>query len=110
MRIPEDAIIADDKLTNYLLVERQWDDKSGFLRRLGFTLQNWIELGDAIRALASSTEATENGSNEYGTFYRVEGALIGPATTREVTLIWMRRSVDQRFYFVTLKPRKERRR
>lgn len=107
MRIPKDAIIADEKLTSYLLVRRPWDDKSEFLRRLGFALDTWSELRDAIRRLADSIEATEDGNNEYGTFYRVDGPLVGPAAALPVTLIWMRRVIDQRFYFVTLKPRKE---
>jgi hypothetical protein len=33
--------------------------------------------------------------------------MVGPVGVLSVTLIWMRRSVDNRFYFVTLKPRKE---
>jgi hypothetical protein len=88
-------------------VQRQWDDKSGFLRQCGFALANWNDLDLAIRALCDSVEAVDDGANEYGTFYRIDGALKGPTATLAVTLIWMRRSVDQRVYFVTLKPRKE---
>ena len=33
MRIPADATIAAEKLTGYLLLPRQWDDKSKFLRQ-----------------------------------------------------------------------------
>lgn len=108
MRIPDDAIISDEKLTGYLLVPRQRDDKSGFLRRGGFSLANWTQLRDAIRTLASAAEAAEDGGNEYGEFYRVEGPLVGPGGTLAVVLIWMRRAVDGRFCFVTLKPSKER--
>ena len=107
MRIPDDAIIAEDKLTRYLLVPRPWDDKSGFLRRAGFAPDKWMQLRDAIRTLADSAEAVEDGANEYGTFYRVDGPLVGPAMSPAVSLIWMRRAVDQRFHFVTLKPRRE---
>jgi hypothetical protein len=107
MRIPPDAIISDEKLTRYLLVQRLWDDKSGFLRQAGFNLNNWTELRRAIRSLADSSDATENGDSEYGTFYRVDGPLAGPAATRSVTLIWMKRVVDGQFHFVTLKPRRE---
>jgi hypothetical protein len=60
MRIPADAIIADDKLTQYLLVQRLWDDKSGFLRQAGFVLEKWNELHDAIRRLAGTVDAIEN--------------------------------------------------
>lgn len=73
MRIPADAVIDDAKLTEYLLVQRPWDDKSGYLHRAGFNLENWTELRQAIRRLADAVDAVEDGSNEYGTFYRTEG-------------------------------------
>ena len=104
MLIGPDAIIAEDKLTRYLLVRRAWDDKSGYLAKAGFTLGNWQELESAIRSLAESVEATEDGTNEYGQFFRQEGQLAGPAGAIPVVLIWMRRKVDQKLYFVTLKP------
>ena len=40
MHIPTDAMIADDKLTDYLLIQRQRDDTCRFLHRAGFTLEN----------------------------------------------------------------------
>jgi hypothetical protein len=107
MRIPEDAVVADEKLNRYLLIERPWDDKSGFLRRAGFTLETWTDLRDAIRGLAGSADAVEENGSGYGTFYRVEGMLVGPIATLPVTLIWMQRAADKQFHFVTLKPRKE---
>ncbi|MEA2736162.1 MAG: hypothetical protein QOE14_2613 [Humisphaera sp.] len=107
MYIPADAIIAEDKLTMYLLVLRPWDDKSGFLRQAGFEQHNWRDLETAIRTLTNSVEATEDGRNPYGEFYRIEGPLSGLSATLQVVLIWMRRKVDQRFHFVTLKPSKE---
>ena len=36
MIIPSDAIIADEKITHYLLVPREQDDKSKFLAQAGF--------------------------------------------------------------------------
>ena len=109
MRIPSDATIDDTKLTDYLLVQRPWDDKSGFLRRAGFELENWPDLRDAIRELADAVDAVEDGLNEYGTFYRVEGILEGPAGNLPVVCIWMKQAIDGRFRFVTLKPSKGRR-
>jgi hypothetical protein len=40
MKIPADATIPDSKLTRYLLVSREQDDKSKFLAQAGFTLTN----------------------------------------------------------------------
>ncbi len=104
MRIPSDATIDEAKFTDYLLVQRPWDDKSGYLRRAGFELKNWSDLRAAIRRLADAVDAVEDGSNEYGTFYRVEGMLEGPAGNLQVVCIWMKQAIDGKVRFVTLKP------
>ncbi len=108
MRIPSDGTIDETKLTGYLLVPRPWDDKSGYLRRVGFALENWTDLRGAIRRLADAVDAVEDRSNEYGTFYRVEGMLAGAAGSAQVVCIWMKRAIDGSFHFVTLKPSKGR--
>jgi hypothetical protein len=95
------AALADD-------LQRPWDDKSGYLRRAGFELKNWPDLRAAIRRLADAIDAVEDGSSEYGTFYRVEGMLDGPNGTLPVVCIWMKRAIDGKFRFVTLKPSKRR--
>lgn len=104
IQIPSDAIIPVEKLTKYLLVPRQWDDKSRFLQRAGFNLENWMELRDAIRQLTDIKKAIKDAENEYGIFYLVEGPLVGPLAAIPVTLVWMQRSIDKKYYFVTLKP------
>ena len=106
VRIPEDAVIAEEKLTKYLLVHREWDDKSGFLRRAGFETHNWPALRAAIRDVVATADAVEDGLYEYGVFYRADGLLVGPLASAPVQLIWMRRAVDDRIYFVPLKPQK----
>ena len=104
MRIPSDATTDETKITGYLLVQRPWDDKSGYLRRAEFELKNWPDLRAAIRRLADAVDAVEDGSNDYGTFYRVEGILDGPSGNLPVVCIWMKQAVDGKFRFVTLKP------
>lgn len=105
MRIPPDAEISRDKLENYLLVHRPWDDKSRFLARAGFDRSNWAKLEQAIRQLAARVEAVENGRNEYGVFWRIEGELIGPAGGGlPVAVIWIERLIDGGIHLVTLKP------
>ncbi|NEQ19625.1 MAG: hypothetical protein F6K28_08590 [Microcoleus sp. SIO2G3] len=60
--------------------------------------------------LAESVEAVEDGTNEYGIFYRVEGDLSGTnGVNLSVVTIWLQRQSDGKFQFVTLKPRKESR-
>ena len=107
MRIPSDATIDDTKLTDYLLVQRPSDDKSGYLRRAGSELKNWPDLRTAVRRLADAVDVVEDGVNEYGTFYRVEGMLEGATGNVQVVCIWMKRAIDGRFHFVTLKPSRE---
>ena len=109
MRIPPDAVIPMEKLTGYLLVPREWDDKSKFLVQAGFTRENPHLLLTAIRELAASVEAEEDRINEHGEFLRAEGELRGPnGQGLSVVTIWLRWSLDGQIRFVTLKPRKEK--
>lgn len=108
MKIPADAEIPDDKLTRYLLVYKARNDKSKFLAQAEFTVQNPEALRNAIRQLVESNEALEDSTNEYGTFYQVNGELIGTnGRILSITTIWLQRQIDGKFQFVTLKPRKE---
>ncbi len=110
LKIPADAVIPMEKLTHYLLVFREWDDKSKFLAQAGFTLENPHLLLASLRRLAERAEAVEDGDNEYGGFLRADGELIGPkGRTLSVVTIWLRWRLDGRVRFVTLKPRKETR-
>ncbi len=62
----------------------------------------------AIRQLADSTEAIQDRDNEYGMFYRVTGELIGlKGQNLAVITVWLQRTVDGKFQFITLKPNKE---
>ena len=109
MKIPDSAIITDEKLTQYLLVYRARNDKSQFLARAGFTANNAKALKTAIQTIARTNEAVEERRNEYGVFYRVAGELVGTnAVVLPVVTIWLQQA-DGIFKFVTLKPLKERR-
>ena len=106
MKIPDNAVIPDEKLTKYLLAPRPWDDKSKYLGRAGFRLDQPEILRDAIKELAARHEATADGFNDHGTFWRVEGDLIGPSGRLPVVLVWLQWAIDDTLHFVTLKPRK----
>lgn len=108
MRIPEDLIIPDAKITHYLLVQKARNDKSKFLAQAGFTQENSEALRTAIQTQAAATEAVEDRSNEYGTFYQVEGDLVSVSGVRlSVVTVWLQRQINGKFQCVTLKPRKE---
>lgn len=107
MKIPPDAVIANDKLTAYLLAPKARNDKSKFLAQAGFTQQNPEALLEAIRRLATEKEAIPHRIDDYGTFYQVEGMLKGVnGVDLTVTTIWMEQSNGQ-VKFITLVPRKE---
>lgn len=109
MKIPSDAVIADDKLTEYLLVPKPRNDKSQYLAQADFTQQNPQVLRKAIRLLVRQQEAFPQRSNEYGTFYDVPGDLIGPTGIHlPVVTISLHRRSDDIFQFVTLKPLRRR--
>ncbi|MGL6338048.1 MAG: DUF6883 domain-containing protein [Waterburya sp.] len=105
MKIPTDAIIAESKLTKYLLVFKPRNDKSQFLAQAGFSLDNWQALEIAIRQLNLTVEAFRDRTNEYGTFYNVYGELKGVNDVNlSVVTVWLRRQYDDQFQFVTLIP------
>jgi len=60
MKIPPDAIIQDQKLTKYLLVFKQRNDKSQYLDQAGFRLENWEQLKIAIQTIIQENEAIED--------------------------------------------------
>ncbi|MEL6555139.1 MAG: DUF6883 domain-containing protein [Cyanobacteria bacterium J06621_11] len=108
MEIPIDATIPVAKLTRYLLVQRTRNDKSRFLAKGGFTLDNHEALESALRKLISSVEAVEDRTDEYGTFYQVTGSLEGVnANSLNVITVWLQRKIDNKFQFVTLVPNKQ---
>jgi hypothetical protein len=106
MRIPQDATIALEKLTGYLLVYRSRSDKSRFLAQAGYSSANVHELERSLRLLIADGEAVIDRQDEYGIFYRVEGQLLGPQGVLRVVTIWIQQAADGEYKFVTLKPRR----
>ena len=108
LKIPEDSIIPEAKLTRYLLIERSRNDKSKFLAQAGFTQENSDELLAALRQLNRSDNATADRTDQYGIYYQVKGTLVGPnGISLNVITVWLERQIDQQFQFVTLIPDKE---
>ncbi len=60
MKIPDVAVIPEEKLTRYLLVPRLKDDKSKYLAQAGFTQANPEDLLTAIRQLIATNEAVKD--------------------------------------------------
>ena len=106
MKIPSNAIIVREKLTQYLLIERPKNDKSRYLAQAGFTFARPDILEAAIRKLITIEEGQVDRSDEYGVFYRIAGILEGPQKTLVVVTIWLEQAADGVFRFVTLKPQR----
>lgn len=105
MKIPLDAEIALEKLTGYLLVFKEVDDKSKFLAQAGFTPDNPDELERAIRAQAAEYEAVQDWSNRFGDYFQVRGDLRGVnGRILSVIAIWLKDRESGRYRFITLKP------
>jgi hypothetical protein len=106
VKIPIAALIAEAKLTRYLLIPKDVDDKSKFLAQVGFLRENPASLDAALRQLIQREEAMYDTTNEYRDYYRVEGELVGPTGRLWVITIWIADAGDGSFRFVTLKPKR----
>ncbi|MEB3336648.1 MAG: hypothetical protein VKJ46_04240, partial [Leptolyngbyaceae bacterium] len=103
--LPQDAIIAREKLTQYLLIPLSKDDKSKFLAQAGYRLDTWKNLEQDLRSQVLTQAAERIETNRYGEKYAIRASLQG---TNEVVLnvltIWMVKDGIARF--VTLVPDK----
>jgi len=59
-------------------VPRPEDDKSKFLAQAGFTQENPDQLKQAILSPVQAYDAVSDRQDKYGTYYRVEGPILGP--------------------------------
>jgi hypothetical protein len=105
MKIPQNAVIPEDKFIKYLLVKREFDDKSKFLQSVDFTLENYHILIEELKQLIKCEGAVTERESAYGVFYSVTGTLTGPQGKKlAVVTIWLHKKADGKFKFITLKP------
>lgn len=107
MRLPSDALVALEKLTEYLLRWRPEDDKSAFLAQAGYTLENADRLLVDIREQLMPLEAVAIENTEYGPKLALAGVLTGPnGRALRVVTIWMTEEATGQTKFITLYPDK----
>jgi len=107
MKLPVDATIAAEKVTRYLLVSQTRGDKSAFLARGGYTIENADQLLHDLRTQPLLLDATPLHSTEFGQFYEIRGPLVGPnGVTLQIRSIWMKENVSGVTKFITLIPEK----
>jgi hypothetical protein len=109
IRLSRDAVIAPAKLTKYLLVWRDVDDKSKFLAQAGYVQENWQQLEADLRNQILPLEAARSDEpNQFGDVYEIRGILSGTnGVNLAVVTIWMIEYETQQTKFITLYPDKE---
>lgn len=109
MKLPDDTLITYEKLTPYLLALRKRNDKSQWLYRAGYTIENWQVLENDIRNQILSSNAMPIEKTEYGQLYEIRRNLIGPnGKSLPVCTIWMRETATHNTKFITMYPDKRR--
>jgi hypothetical protein len=109
MKLPADAVIAEEKVTRYLLLPHARGDKSAFLARAGYTSANADQLQQDLRTQILPLEALLLELNKFGQNYEIRGTLTGPnGVALAVRTIWMTEHLSGVTKFVTLIPDKER--
>jgi hypothetical protein len=108
MKLPQDAIIAEAKITRYLLQWKPEDDKSKFLSQAGYEMIIAKQLERDIREQILPLDAVYTESNRFGDKYEIRGTLTGiNGVTLEVITIWMTEFDSGQTKFITLYPNKE---
>jgi hypothetical protein len=109
MKLPKDAVIASAKLTKYLLVFREVDDKSKFLAQAGYGLNNWQQLESDLRSQIMTLDATPSSEeNRFGDTYEIRGLLTGPSgVSLKIVTIWMTEYETGLTKLITLYPDRE---
>ncbi|AIE75893.1 MULTISPECIES: DUF6883 domain-containing protein [unclassified Synechocystis] len=103
MKLAQDSIITQEKLTDYLLKRLPKDDKSQYLARAGYTRSNWRQLEQDLRQQILTLDAIPTGKTQFGQKYEIIGFLKGPnGKCLNVKTIWIVTETDTRL--VTLLP------
>jgi predicted ATP-grasp superfamily ATP-dependent carboligase len=103
----ENAIIASDKLTDYLLSRShligRW--KARFFASIGFSETRVDELKNALIDVAKNGEVKATIRTDFGVKYVVEGVISGPSGRRAVILtVWFIKTGQDRPRLITAYP------
>jgi hypothetical protein len=105
MKLPANAVIAHEKVTDYLLVRQNRNDKSAFLETSGYSPANPDLLISGLVGLREKNEAVPIAENQFGRYYEVVGVLRGPLDVGlRVRTIWMTEHLSGVTKFITLIP------
>lgn len=109
MKLPENSIISSEKLTQYLLIPKKRNDKSQWLAKAGYTIQNWQILEKDLRKQILINDAIPIGKTNFGQTFEISSKLVGPnGNSLIVTTIWMVEVENNISKFITMYPGKRR--
>ncbi len=101
MRLKAEQVdIAFEKITQYLLTEKEKNDKSKFLFALGYTKENWQKLLYDIKEIAINNDLILEKTSVYGNLYSVKGNL----NQKKIITIWLHQLSKDMYRFITLYP------
>ena len=78
MKLEPPYVIAESKLTNYLLVYLPKDDKSRYLSLAGYGTDNWSVLEKDLLKMVETEDAVFESSSVFGDSFSITGSLVGP--------------------------------
>ena len=108
MKLSSSALIAPGKIKDYLLSQRKRNDKSKWLAKAGYSLNNWQQLEIDLRAQILSLDAVLIDKSIYGNIFEIRGILHGPnGNFLEVCTIWMIEHKSKLTKFITMYPGKK---
>ncbi|MBM4067150.1 MAG: hypothetical protein FJ266_16205 [Planctomycetes bacterium] len=109
MNLAGNILISREKLIQYLLVPKKRNDKSQWLARAGYTLENWRLLKNDLHNQILSLDAIPIENTQYGQMYEIKGKLTGPnRKSLTVCTIWMTENETGNTKFITMYPDKGR--
>lgn len=107
MKLPQDTIIAEAKIIQYLLRWKPEDDKSKFLARAGYKIVNAKELQRDLREQILPLDAVYTETNRFGDKYEIKGRLTGlNGVSLKIVTIWITEFDSGKTKFITLYPDK----
>ena len=109
MKMPSGLVIQDEKITKYLLVYQPKNDKSRYLAKTRYNLDNWELLKNDIISAVEGSEIAKVIPSDWGTQFEVKSEWSG-ANGRliKVITIWQQDQETEFVRFITLYPDKSR--
>jgi hypothetical protein len=113
MKLPncEKAVVAEAKLTNYLLNEAHptGKDKAAFFMRFGYSAEEWEVLKQALLNHATANQVTSLLTTPEGIHYSIEGILVTPDGRNPlIRSVWVIDNDSETPRFITAYPLKKR--